>query len=118
MKKNYRVCIYSGNAKIPKENYLKKIDKKGINENINSSIILTKEFETYSDAVNFVNNYNYNVSIKFIDSFYVVYFQYGQISNLKIQFSMQCKFCADCDKYGYFLKSNESCYKIIDKFLK
>lgn len=116
--KNYKVYIYSGHVKISKENYSKKINQKSINDNINSNVILTKEFETYSEAVYFAGDFNYNVSIKFIDNFYEIYFQYGQISNLKIKYSMQCKFCADCDKYGYFLKTNESCYKIINKFLK
>ena len=37
---------------------------------------------------------------------------------LKIKNAIQCKFCADCDKYGYFLKTNASCYNIITKFTK
>ena len=65
--KNFRVYIYCGNVKIQKEDYLKKINPKQNNENISTNVIMTKEFETYAEAVSYVDKYNYNTSIKFIE---------------------------------------------------
>ena len=73
--KNYRVYIYCGNAKISEEDYLKKINPKQNNENISTSVIMTKEFETYAEAVSYVDKYNYNVSIKFFEKSYEIYFK-------------------------------------------